>query len=146
MHPPSCCVSFLMMFGVVGVCVEWYLGTLLSILFKLGICAIDASILELCSLLLPLLRGAGPMALMLWLDGMMMMMTAVDICMCGPCMCGPNNCCNCTVDAKHALPSRQGLLLGNMAGLQVSQPELTGCGSTHEREIQSRYTLCKLLV
>jgi hypothetical protein len=43
-------------------------------LFKLGICAIDASILELCSLLLPLLRGAGSMALMLWLDGMMMMM------------------------------------------------------------------------
>jgi hypothetical protein len=27
-----------------------------------------------CSLLLPLLKGAGPMALMLWLDGMMMMM------------------------------------------------------------------------
>jgi hypothetical protein len=27
-----------------------------------------------CSLLLPLLWGAGPMALMLWLDGMMMMM------------------------------------------------------------------------
>jgi hypothetical protein len=30
--------------------------------------------LEQCSLLLPLLWGAGPMALMLWLDGMMMMM------------------------------------------------------------------------
>jgi hypothetical protein len=37
-------------------------------------CAIIASILEQCSLLLPLLWGAGPMALMLWLDGMMMMM------------------------------------------------------------------------
>jgi hypothetical protein len=37
-------------------------------------CAILASILEQCSLLLPLLWGAGPMALMLWLDGMMMMM------------------------------------------------------------------------
>jgi hypothetical protein len=33
-----------------------------------------AAILEQCSLLLPLLWGAGPMALMLWLDGMMMMM------------------------------------------------------------------------
>jgi hypothetical protein len=31
-------------------------------------------ITEQCSLLLPLLWGAGPMALMLWLDGMMMMM------------------------------------------------------------------------
>jgi hypothetical protein len=35
-------------------------------------CAIVASIVEQCSLLLPLPRGAGPMALMLWLDGMMM--------------------------------------------------------------------------
>jgi hypothetical protein len=33
-----------------------------------------ARITEQCSLLLPLLWGAGPMALMLWLDGMMMMM------------------------------------------------------------------------
>jgi hypothetical protein len=48
--------------------VEWYLGALLSILFKLGICVINASIQEHCSLFLPLLRGAGPMALMLWLD------------------------------------------------------------------------------
>jgi hypothetical protein len=37
-------------------------------------CAIITSITEQCSLLLPLLWGAGPMALMLWLDGMMMMM------------------------------------------------------------------------
>jgi hypothetical protein len=35
---------------------------------------IITSITEQCSLLLPLLWGAGPMALMLWLDGMMMMM------------------------------------------------------------------------
>jgi hypothetical protein len=34
---------------------------------------IAASMLEQCSLLMPLLRGAGPMALMLWLDGMVMM-------------------------------------------------------------------------
>jgi hypothetical protein len=32
------------------------------------------SIAEQCSLLLPLLWGAGPMALMLWLHMMMMMM------------------------------------------------------------------------
>jgi hypothetical protein len=37
-------------------------------------CAIITSITEQCSLLLALLWGAGPMALMLWLDGMMMMM------------------------------------------------------------------------
>jgi hypothetical protein len=35
----------------------------------------NQSITEQCSLLSPLLWGAGPMALMLWLDGMMMMMT-----------------------------------------------------------------------
>jgi hypothetical protein len=29
--------------------------------------------------LLPLLRGAGPMALMLWLDGMMMMMVSIHV-------------------------------------------------------------------
>jgi hypothetical protein len=46
-----------------------------GILFKLGMCAIITSIKEQCSLLLPLLWGAGPMALMLWLDGMMMMMS-----------------------------------------------------------------------
>jgi hypothetical protein len=43
-------------------------------LFKLGMYAIITSITEQCSLLLPLLWGAGPMALMLWLDGMIMMM------------------------------------------------------------------------
>jgi hypothetical protein len=37
-----------------------------------GISKMIASILEQCSLLLPLLRGAGPIALMLFLDGMMM--------------------------------------------------------------------------
>jgi hypothetical protein len=42
-------------------------------------CAILASILEQCPLLLPLLWGAGPMALMLWLDGMMMMMMMTRI-------------------------------------------------------------------
>jgi hypothetical protein len=52
-------------------------------------CAILASILEQCSLLLPLLWGAGPMALMLWLDGMMMMMMMhgdqpSEVCPCNP--------------------------------------------------------------
>jgi hypothetical protein len=42
---------------------------LLSMLVKFGMCTRVASILKQCSLLLPLLRGAGPMALMLWLDG-----------------------------------------------------------------------------
>jgi hypothetical protein len=41
---------------------------LLSILCKLGMCVIVANIMEQCSLFLPLQRGAGPMALMLWLD------------------------------------------------------------------------------
>jgi hypothetical protein len=31
-------------------------------------CVIVANIMEQCSLFLPLQRGAGPMALMLWLD------------------------------------------------------------------------------
>jgi hypothetical protein len=44
------------------------LGVLLSILCKLGMCVIVANIMEQCSLFLPLQRGAGPMALMLWLD------------------------------------------------------------------------------
>jgi hypothetical protein len=35
---------------------------------KLGMCVIVANIMEQCSLFLPLQRGAGPMALMLWLD------------------------------------------------------------------------------
>jgi hypothetical protein len=43
-------------------------ATALSILCKLGMCVIVANIMEQCSLFLPLQRGAGPMALMLWLD------------------------------------------------------------------------------
>jgi hypothetical protein len=39
-----------------------------GILCKLGMCVIVANIMEQCSLFLPLQRGAGPMALMLWLD------------------------------------------------------------------------------
>jgi hypothetical protein len=35
--------------------------------------------MEQCSLLLPLLWGAGPMALMLWLDGMMMMIMSAGL-------------------------------------------------------------------
>jgi hypothetical protein len=35
---------------------------------RLGMCVIVANIMEQCSLFLPLQRGAGPMALMLWLD------------------------------------------------------------------------------
>jgi hypothetical protein len=35
---------------------------------RLGMCVILANILEQCSLFLPLLWGAGSMALMLWLD------------------------------------------------------------------------------
>jgi hypothetical protein len=42
---------------------------LLSILSKLGMCVIIANTMEQCSLFLPLLRGAGQMALMLWLNG-----------------------------------------------------------------------------
>jgi hypothetical protein len=38
------------------------------ILCKLGMCVIVANIMEQCSLFLLLQRGAGPMALMLWLD------------------------------------------------------------------------------
>jgi hypothetical protein len=45
-----------------------FLGVLLSILCKLGMCVIVANIMEQCSLFLPLQRGTGPMALMLWLD------------------------------------------------------------------------------
>jgi hypothetical protein len=37
-------------------------------LCKLGMCVIVANTMEQCSLFLPLQRGAGPMALMLWLD------------------------------------------------------------------------------
>jgi hypothetical protein len=33
-----------------------------------GMCVIVANMMEQCSLFLPLQRGAGPMALMLWLD------------------------------------------------------------------------------
>jgi hypothetical protein len=37
-------------------------------LCKLGMCVIVENIMEQCSLFLPLQRGAGLMALMLWLD------------------------------------------------------------------------------
>jgi hypothetical protein len=57
-----------MIFGVVGGGAGGFLGVLLSILCKLGMCVIVANIMEQCSLFLPLQRGAGPMALMLWLD------------------------------------------------------------------------------
>jgi hypothetical protein len=33
-----------------------------------AMCVIVANVMEQCSLFLPLQRGAGPMALMLWLD------------------------------------------------------------------------------
>jgi hypothetical protein len=39
---------------------------LLTILFMPGITAMLASTMELCSLLLPLQWGAGPMAMLLW--------------------------------------------------------------------------------
>jgi hypothetical protein len=57
-----------MIFGVVGGGAGGFLVVLLSILCKLGMCVIVANIMEQCSLFLPLQRGAGPMALMLWLD------------------------------------------------------------------------------
>jgi hypothetical protein len=38
------------------------------ILCKLGMCVIVANTMERCSLFLPLRWGAGPMALMLWLN------------------------------------------------------------------------------
>jgi hypothetical protein len=68
MHRPSCCVLFLMMFGVARGFADWCLGALLRILSKLGMCAIVANIMERCSLFLPPRGGAGPIALMLWLD------------------------------------------------------------------------------
>jgi hypothetical protein len=37
-------------------------------LVQAWVCVIVANIMEQCSLFLPLQRGAGPMALMLWLD------------------------------------------------------------------------------
>jgi hypothetical protein len=39
-----------------------------SFTHNLGMCVIVANIMEQCSLFLPLQRGAGPMALMIWLD------------------------------------------------------------------------------
>jgi hypothetical protein len=46
-------------------------------LSKLGMCVIIANTMEQCSLFLPLLRGAGPMALIYGLMGNMMMMITV---------------------------------------------------------------------
>jgi hypothetical protein len=43
-------------------------GVLLVSLKRLGMLGIVAYIMEQCSLLLPLRWGAGPMALLLWLE------------------------------------------------------------------------------
>jgi hypothetical protein len=66
-------------------------------------CAIIASILEQCSLLLPLLWGAGPMALMLWLDGMMMMMMMMTS------YAYPTNSCECCKTSGNDTPFQRKL-------------------------------------
>jgi hypothetical protein len=53
---------------VARVFAEWYLGAFLRILCMLGMCVIVTNIMERCSLFVPPRWGAGPMALMLWLD------------------------------------------------------------------------------
>jgi hypothetical protein len=61
-------VLFLMTFGVEQRSAGWLLGRFLAILFMPGITAMLASTVEQCSLLLPLRWGAGPMAMLLWLN------------------------------------------------------------------------------
>jgi hypothetical protein len=61
------CTS-LMTFGVEQRSAGWLLGRLLTILFMPGITAMLASTVEQCCLLLPLRWGAGPMAMLLWLN------------------------------------------------------------------------------
>jgi hypothetical protein len=53
--------------GSKGVC-RVISRSILRILCKLGMCVIVANTMERCSLFLPLRWGAGPMALMLWLN------------------------------------------------------------------------------
>ncbi|KAF6250317.1 hypothetical protein COO60DRAFT_895287 [Scenedesmus sp. NREL 46B-D3] len=59
---------YLMIFGAVLEDVEWCHRVLLLFLSSLGMCAMHANVLEQCSLLFPPRWGAGPMALMLWLE------------------------------------------------------------------------------
>ncbi|KAF6263569.1 hypothetical protein COO60DRAFT_416003 [Scenedesmus sp. NREL 46B-D3] len=68
LHTSRCCVLYLMIFGAVLEDVEWCHRVLLLFLSSLGMCAMHANILEQCSLLFPPRWGAGPMALMLWLE------------------------------------------------------------------------------
>jgi hypothetical protein len=51
------------------VAIFWFLGSFQLAAFKVCVVVIIANTMEQCSLFLPLLRGAGPMALMLWLNG-----------------------------------------------------------------------------
>jgi hypothetical protein len=46
----------------------WFAGVFLCFLKRLGMFGIVANIMEQCSLFLPLRWGAGPMALLLWLE------------------------------------------------------------------------------
>jgi hypothetical protein len=66
---PGSCKRFGEGLGKLTYLVQAYVScTSLRILCKLGMCVIVANTMERCSLFLPLRWGAGPMALMLWLN------------------------------------------------------------------------------
>ncbi|KAF6266221.1 hypothetical protein COO60DRAFT_1473913 [Scenedesmus sp. NREL 46B-D3] len=68
-----------MIFGAVLEDVGWCHRVLLLFLSSLGMCAMHANILEQCSLLFPPRWGAGPMALMLWLEWVIIIIIILPI-------------------------------------------------------------------